>query len=161
MSPITIHIYWEARCSAGGSSENGYFFWRAGFCDIVFSLQISLALEDVFECIFVVSLSALLELLSHGLSLSSQQSPSDQWTTILQKNHIIDPPHKWQVGPYVQATSIRALLLRSFAEAYLLVPIELTLVKEASTSTRHWAAMNMVSTFYQPAIPEKHLYHNQ
>ena len=43
------------------------------------------------------------------------------------------------MGPNVQATSIRAPLLRSFVEAYLLVPIELTLVTEASTSTRHWA----------------------
>ena len=65
------------------------------------------------------------------------------------------------VGTNIQATSIRAPLLRSFAEAYLLIPIELTLVTEVSTSIRHWAAMNMVSTFYQPAIPEKHLYLNQ
>ena len=71
------------------------------------------------------------------------------------------PTPKMTVGTNVQATSIRAPLLRSFAEAYLLVPNELTLVTEASTPTQHWAAMNMVSTFYQPAIPEKHLYHNQ
>ena len=43
------------------------------------------------------------------------------------------------MGPNVQATSIRAPLLRSFVEANLLVRFELTIDTEASTSTRHWA----------------------
>ena len=42
-------------------------------------------------------------------------------------------------GAQRQATSIRAQLFRGFVDAYLLVPIELTLVAEASTFTQHWA----------------------
>ena len=89
---------------------------------------------------------------SMGLYWVHSKVPQISEQRSCKSKHIIDPPHKWQVGPYVQATSIRAPLLRSFAEAYLLVPctIKLTMVTEASTSTRHWAAMNMVSTFYQP-----------